>query len=339
MESKITKYFVLLITLFLGMPLHAQEEYIVNHSKFMQKSNPSYFGFNSLNKVGVLYNTIKLNEYDKLDNKYFFGTLTFQDQGFSLGVDINSFKIQTTGLTTNLANISYIYKLQFDNNTFFLPAVTIGFGSSSVNPANLIFGDQLVGTNGLINPETADELAPKISSINYFDLGASFILHSDRYMAGLSFKHLNKPNTSYNKEVLFEKPIQFSLQGAYEFDLNPYESRYLPRYSYLYAYGSFTKYGDALQIYLSQDLQLGEFSIGLSEQAAAIQSFALNNVGVSIGLAVENFDFGILYNIPFKSPGIVYSPSMFELFITFDFSVYRRNKRGQYNRLQIDNYY
>ena len=339
MESKITKYFVLLITLFLGMPLHAQEEYIVNHSKFMQKSNPSYFGFNSLNKVGVLYNTIKLNEYDKLDNKYFFGTLTFQDQGFSLGVDINSFKIQTTGLTTNLANISYIYKLQFDNNTFFLPAVTIGFGSSSVNPANLIFGDQLVGTNGLINPETADELAPKISSINYFDLGASFILHSDRYMAGLSFKHLNKPNTSYNKEVLFEKPIQFSLQGAYEFDLNPYESRYLPRYSYLYAYGSFTKYGDALQIYLSQDLQLGEFSIGLSEQAAAIQSFALNNIGVSIGLAVENFDFGILYNIPFKSPGIVYSPSMFELFITFDFSVYRRNKRGQYNRLQIDNYY
>ena len=339
MESKITKYFVLLITLLLGRSLHAQEEYIVNHSKFMQKSNPSYFGFNSLNKVGVLYNTIKLNEYDKLDNKYFFGTLTFQDQGFSLGVDINSFKIQTTGLTTNLANISYIYKLQFDNNTFFLPAVTIGFGSSSVNPANLIFGDQLVGTNGLINPETGDDLAPKISSINYFDLGASFILHSDRYMAGLSFKHLNKPNTSYNKEAPFEKPIQFSLQGAYEFDLNPYESRYLPRYSYLYAYGSFTKYGDALQIYLSQDFQLGEFSIGLSEQAAAIQSFALNNIGVSIGLAVENFDFGILYNIPFKSPGIVYSPSIFELFITFDFSVYRRNRRGQYNRLQIDNYY
>ena len=89
----------------------------------MQKSNPSYFGFNSLNKVGVLYNTIKLNEYDKLDNKYFFGTMTFQDQGFSLGVDINSFKIQTTGLTTNLANISYVYKLQFDNNTFFLPAL------------------------------------------------------------------------------------------------------------------------------------------------------------------------------------------------------------------------
>ena len=339
MRSKIIIYCVLLTALLLGGTLHAQEEYIVNHSKFMQKSNPSYFGFNSLNKVGVLYNTIKLNEYDKLDNKYFFGTMTFQDQGFSLGVDINSFKIQTTGLTTNLANISYVYKLQFDNNTFFLPAVTIGFGSSSVNPENLIFGDQLNTSTGFINSESIDKLAPTISSVNYFDLGASFILHTDKYMAGLSFKHLNKPNTSYNKEIPFEKPIQVSLQGAYEFDLNPYESRYLPRYSYLYAYGSFTKYGDALLIYLSQDFQLGEFSIGISEQAASLNSFALNNIGVSVGLAVENFDFGILYNLPFKSPGIVYSPSIFELFITFDFSVYRRNKRGQYNRLQIDNYY
>jgi type IX secretion system PorP/SprF family membrane protein len=265
--------------------------------------------------------------------------MTFQDQGFSLGVDINSFKIQTTGLTTNLANISYVYKLQFDNNTFFLPAVTIGFGSSSVNPANLIFEDQLNTSTGFINSESIDPLAPVISNVNYFDLGASFILHTEKYMAGLSFKHLNKPNTSYNKEIPFEKPIQVSLQGAYEFDLNPYESRYLPRYSYLYAYGSFTKYGDALLIYLSQDFQLGEFSIGISEQAASLNSFALNNIGVSIGLAVENFDFGILYNLPFKSPGIVYSPSIFELFITFDFSIYRRNKRGQYNRLQTDNYY
>ena len=339
MYSKIITYCILLTTLLLGRSLCAQEEYIVNHSKFMQKSNPSYFGFNSLNKVGVLYNTIKLNEYDKLDNKYFFGSLTFQDQGFSLGVDINSFKIQTTGLTTNLANISYVYKLQFDNNTYFLPAVTIGFGSSSVNPANLIFEDQLNTSTGFINSESIDPLAPIISSVNYFDLGASFLLHTDKYMAGLTFKHLNKPNTSYNKEIPFEKPIQISLQGAYEFDLNPYESRYLPRYSYLYAYGSFTKYGDALLIYLSQDFQLGEFSIGISEQAASLNSFALNNIGVSIGLAVENFDFGILYNLPFKSPGIVYSPSIFELFITFDFSIYRRNKRGQYNRLQIDNYY
>ncbi len=330
----VTALFLMLCTL--GF---SQDEYIVNHSKFMQKTNPSYFGFNSLNKTGVLYNQMKLNEFDKMDNKYVFGALSFDNLDFSLGVDVNSFKIQNTGLTINLANLSYVYKLQFDNDLYFLPAVTIGFGSQSVNPENLIFEDQLNTATGFINTESIDPLAPVISNVNYLDLGASFILHSDRFMAGLTLKHLNKPNTSYNKEVPFEKPIQISLQGAYEFDLNPYERRYLPRYSYLYTYGSFTKFGDAVLIYLSQDFQLGEFSVGLSQQAASLNTFALNNVGVSIGLAVENFDFGILYNFPFQSPGAVFSPSIFELFVTFDFSIYRRNRRGQYNRLQTDNYY
>ena len=95
----------------------------------MQKTNPSYFGFNSLNKVGVLYNQMKLNEFDKMDNKYVFGAISFDNLDFSLGLDINSFKIQNTGLTINLANLSYVYKLQFDNDLFFLPAVSLGFGS------------------------------------------------------------------------------------------------------------------------------------------------------------------------------------------------------------------
>ena len=338
---KINKKYTSITALFLMMFAlsFAQDEYIVNHSKFMQKTNPSYFGLNSLNKTGVLYNQMKLNEFDKMDNKYVFGALSFDNLDFSLGLDVNSFKIQNTGLTINLANLSYVYKLQFDNDLYFLPAVTLGFGSQSVNPENLIFEDQLNTATGFINTESIDPLAPVISNVNYLDLGASFLLHSDRFMAGLTLKHLNKPNTSYNKEVPFEKPIQISLQGGYEFDLNPYERRYLPRYSYLFAYGSFTKFGDATLIYLSQDFQLGEFSVGLSQQAASLNTFALNNVGVSIGLAVENFDFGILYNFPFQSPGAVFSPSIFELFVTFDFSIYRRNRRGQYNRLQTDNYY
>ena len=339
--QKFNNTYIFVTALFLMMFTFsfAQDQYIVNHSKFMQKTNPSYFGLNSLNKTGVLYNQMKLNEFDKMDNKYVFGALSFDNLDFSLGMDVNSFKIQNTGLTINLANLSYVYKLQFDNDLYFLPAVTLGFGSQSVNPENLIFEDQLNTATGFINTESIDPLAPVISNVNYLDLGASFLLHSDRFMAGLTLKHLNKPNTSYNKEVPFEKPIKISLQGAYEFDLNPYERRYLPRYSYLFAYGSFTKFGDAVLIYLSQDFQLGEFSVGLSQQAASLNTFALNNVGVSIGLAVENFDFGILYNFPFQSPGAVFSPSIFELFVTFDFSIYRRNRRGQYNRLQTDNYY
>lgn len=309
---------------------------MVNNSRFLQKSNPSYFGYNSLLKVGVLYNSLTLSAFERMNNKYIFGTISFDNQNFSLGVDVNSFKMEKSGYGQSLANLTYVYKLQLDNYLFFLPAITGGIASRQFNPGNLIFGDQLnIGTGQLL--ESDDPLALIISTVNYFDLGASFLLHSEDFMAGLTIKHLNKPNDSFNKETdTTEKPIQIGIQGAYEFDINPYERRYLPRYSFLMVYLNAIKVQNTIHMYLSQELQLGEFSVGLSQQSG---NFGLNNVGISFGLSAENFDFGVSYNFPFRNPGSVYSPSLFELYVTFDFSIYRRNQRGLFKRIQIDNYY
>lgn len=345
------KYFFVFILFSFGI-LQSQDDYVVNTSKFLQKINPSYFGFNSLMNVGVLYNSMNINAYDKMDNKYVFGSLSFENLDFSIGMDINTFKIQNTGYTSNLINLSYIYKLQLDNNLFLLPAVTIGFGSKGVNPSNLILEDQIIGLGipfGTIAQQTNDELVlAMVNRKNYFDLGASFLIHNEKYLAGLSFKRLNRPNISYDGEDDEKNtlPMQISLQGGYEFDLNPYERRFLPRYSYLYTFISYTKQGQSSVIFLSQDIQLGEFSFGLNQHlGSGLNGTGLNNFGVSLGLAVENFDFGLLYNFPVRKPATSlnepasYSPSIFELFITFDFSIYRRNRRGQFNRLSTDNYY
>ena len=72
---------------------------------------------------------MKLNEFDKMDNKYVFGAISFDNLDFSLGLDINSFKIQNTGLTINLANLSmYIsYNLTM---IFSFACRDFGFGSS-----------------------------------------------------------------------------------------------------------------------------------------------------------------------------------------------------------------
>jgi hypothetical protein len=115
----------------------------------------------------------------------------------------------------------------------------------------------------------------------------------------------------------------------------------MPRYSTVYAFMNLSKIGDNYDIYLSQEAQLGSFSVGLNQQFRKTSSFGFTNIGLSVALAYENFEFGALYNFPFRSPinTTVYSPSTIELFLTFDFSPYLRNKRGDYSRLSIDNYY
>ena len=75
-----------------------QDEYVINQSKFLQKANTSYFGFNQLGRVGILYNSLRVNENEQIDNKYAFASLPFQNKNFSLGFDINYFDLKIQDL-------------------------------------------------------------------------------------------------------------------------------------------------------------------------------------------------------------------------------------------------
>ena len=319
--------------------IYAQEENFVGQSRFLQKTNASFFGFNNLSRVGVLYNTFRVSSEQNIDNKYFFGTLSFDEKKFSIGLDLNSFKTQNTGYTKTLVNLSYVYKIQVQSNLFLLPAVTVGFASSQFQTSNFIFEDQLDRTTGYINTQSVDPLAEATLNINYMDLGASVIMHSDTFLVGLSLKHLNQPSTSYNNETTTKQPIRMTLNGGYEFDINTYERGFLPKDSYLFLFSSVSRFNSYTYLFLSQELQLGEFSLGINQQASKVNSFALNNVGASVGISLENFDFGMSYNFPIRNSENVFAPSTFEVYITFDFSKYRRNGRGLFKRLQTDNYF
>ena len=87
-------YLLLFVFYVLNSNVYGQDDYIVNQAKFLQKTNPSFYGMNQLNRVGVLYNSIRVNDNIGMDNKFIFGSVAFQDKNFSLGFDVNSFKIE-----------------------------------------------------------------------------------------------------------------------------------------------------------------------------------------------------------------------------------------------------
>ena len=55
----------------------------------------------------------------------------------------------------------------------------------------------------------------------------------------------------------------------------------------------------------------------------------------------ENFDFGVSYAFAFQDLNTTYryAPRIFDLYLSFDFSPFLRNRRGQYKRLQVNNYF
>jgi len=264
-------------------------------------------------------------------------------------LDVYSLKMDNTGLVNTKPTLSYIYKIQLDNELYFLPSLSVGFGSSRFDSTKLIFEDQLSSISGFLQAQSNDPiLQAGLGSANYIDLGASFLVHSSNYLFGLSIKHLNQPDISYNNESsgntdvsVNTLPIKYSVQGGYEFDINPFDRNIMPRYSTLYSFVNLSRMGNDIDVFLSQEAQLGSFSMGINQQFRNTGSFAFTNFGLSVAVAYENFEFGALYNFPFRNPlnTSVYSPSTIEIFLVFDFSPYLRNKRGDYRRISIDNYY
>lgn len=317
---------------------YGQTEGIVGQSRFLQLSNPSYFGLNHLTKIGVLYNTATLNDTDRINHQYAFGAIAFPDQNFSLGIDINSYKIENVDLNSTLGRFSFVYAVQVDQQTYFLPAITLGFKQLTTRLPGLIFEDQINRTTGFISSETNDPLGQNLGRINYLELGASFLLHSTNFFAGVTFFHLNEPNTSFDKETVLKIPLSLSFQAGFEFDINQYQRGFLPENSFLFLYQSARVFQKNLYFNFAQEFQFESFQIGATQVVTRAEKLNLNAIGLNLGLGVENFDFGFQYNFPIQKLNELYAPSVFELFLVFDFSPFRRNKRGFLKRLQVSNY-
>ena len=222
--KKYVNFFVGFLSL--GQILLAQEDFVVNQSKFIQKANPSYFGLNNLNKVGMLYNSIKINENDKSVNQYAFVSLAFEEQYFSLGVDVNSLKIQNSDRTYNNVKLSFIYQVQLTSEWYFLPSVSLGFTNSSFNITNFIFEDQINVTTGLITASSDDPLSERLVNLDYLDLGTTMLIHNHELLFGLTLAHLNQPNISIDDHVTNKLPLKISLQAGYEINMNPHHENF-----------------------------------------------------------------------------------------------------------------
>lgn len=312
----------------------SQDFVMKNENKVMGGINPSFYGFGESSKAGVVYSSEGYNEGSKIETRFGFANHYFDNSEFSLALDVNSTKISQFGYSISQANLHYIYKARLSYEWTFNPSISVGYGNSRLDYSSLVFEDQINVLTGYIAGVSRDPINVD-NKINYLDVGASGVVHNNRNLFfGLSIKHINRPETSFNSEASNKKDMLMSFQSGFERDLNPYgQSAFLPQNSYLYLYNSFTKQGTKSRFDLYQELILGNISFGINEHFNKYDGFSVSQVGTSLSVFIEEIEVGANYSFDMgskKTAGASYTT--FEIYLTFDFNPFKKNRRGNNSR-------
>jgi type IX secretion system PorP/SprF family membrane protein len=326
------RYILFLIAVFQGA--FAQDFTMKNQNKVMGTINPSFYGFGDSSKAGIIYSTEGYNEGSKIENRFGFANHYFENSEFSLALDVNSTKITQLGFSITQANLHYIYKAQLSYEWTFNPSISVGYGNSRLDYSSLVFEDQINVLTGYIAGVSRDPVNID-NKINYLDIGAGAVVHNNRNMFfGFNLKHINSPETSFNSNASNKKDMFMSFQSGYEKDLNPYgQSAFLPENSYLYLFNSFSKQGAKTRFDLYQEAILGNISFGINEHFNKYDGFSVSQMGTSLSIFIEEIEVGANYSFDIGSKkvgGTTYNT--FELYVTFDFNPFKKNRRGNNSR-------
>ena len=329
-----TKYIYIFLLVIFYQNSFAQDFTMKNQNKVMGTLNPSFYGFGDSSKAGIIYSTEGYNEGSKIENRFGFANHYFENSEFSLALDVNSTKITQLGFSTTQANLHYIYKAQLSYEWTFNPSISVGYGNSRLDYSSLVFEDQINVLTGYIAGVTRDPVNID-NKINYLDIGAGAVVHNNRNMFfGLNLKHINSPETSFNSNASNKKDMFMSFQSGYEKDLNPYgQSTFLPENSYLYLFNSFSKQGAKTRFDLYQEAILGNISFGINEHFNKYDGFSVSQMGTSLSIFIEEIEVGANYSFDIGSKkvgGTTYNT--FELYVTFDFNPFKKNRRGNNSR-------
>lgn len=320
-------------TIFMCATSVAQEKYIYNLSKAPMHLNPSFHAFKDKTKVGVLGEFANQTAGTQSQHQYLFGSTHFEDYNFQLGVDLFTNSLANSGYQYTSGSLSYMYKLQLPNDWVFYPGITAGYSNYRFDFNNLTFQDQIDIFSGQISATTIDPITAS-ENLGYLDLGASFMVHNDRNMVfGLAIKHLNQPKiSSKQSENNVNLNMLISGQFGYEFNINKYGQANLPAFSYIYLFNSVSSQGANMRLDFYQDLILGNFTIGVNEHISSGEAFNFSELGVFSSIAIESFEFGLNYRMPFGEEAKLYIPNSVELFLTLDLTSFSGNRRGDYSR-------
>jgi type IX secretion system PorP/SprF family membrane protein len=327
------KKIIISICLFFSLSsIYAQDPIFTQYFMIPESFNSSFAGAKEGPKAGIIHRTQWPRLNFSINTQFAYVDNWFEDLNSGIGISVLNHKETTTRYNFTQVNLNYALKFQINDDWFFRPSLSLGYGNKSFGFQDLLLGDQINISNGVINSTSIDPILLN-EKMNFFDISTSLLLNNERSWVGLTLKHLNRPNISMAFNDNNNLDMFLSIHSSIEFPLNTNFGR-MGNEDSLYLLTNFMHQGEYNRFDIGPQYVNGHLSFGLLAATNPIRtnpnSHFLTSLNAFVGLKYEGFKFG--YSYDFSTSQIGRTGGVYEISISYEFD---KNE----NRFGCPNYY
>ena len=183
--------------------------------------NPSFISVYESSSAGLLHRSQWPNLDLKIESKYAFVNIWFENSNSGLGISVIDQRQNFTNYGFTQFDINYAYQVQLTDEWFFHPSIKGGYGTRAFNSSEFNFEDQIDILNGIIHP-TSVESTGFNSKLGYLDFSTGMLFNNENWFFGTALKHFNRPNISYLTNGNVPLDMLFAVNLGYQFTISDY---------------------------------------------------------------------------------------------------------------------
>jgi type IX secretion system PorP/SprF family membrane protein len=317
----------LLILLFFALVTSVSYAQDIHFTQFYASPtylNPAFTGAGGCSRASITYR----NQWPGISKAYktYLAYVDHFIPEYSIGggLLVASDVAGSGGLRTTLIMPSIAYETRIGRTFGMRAGFQPGVGIRSINYDKLMFGDQLYRGGNVPTIE-----APPLTKA-YFDIGAGMLFYNDKYWAGFSANHLNRPDESLI-EAEAQLPVKYSLHGGAKFKLEQDSKDLEDRKTFTTAFNYRGQQDfDQLDIgfyFTRYVVNVGLWYRGLPGVKAYKPGYSNNDaLAVIVGFNNDNFNLGYSYDMTISKLAKL-SSGAHEISLTYTMCKKRKKKR------------
>jgi len=195
--------------------LHAQDPQFSQFYAASQYLNPALTGNTFQDRVALNYRLQWPGVQPGFETYSFAYDHNFAGAHSGLGGFVLRDKAGTYGLSFTTIAMGYSYEARLNRRQAIRFGIRPGYTMRSVAPDGYIFADQVIRDMAPTSLE-----ASMVPNTSYLDIAAGGLYYCERFWAGASFNHINRPNTSLMVDGDAVVPMRTTVHAGYKLPMD-----------------------------------------------------------------------------------------------------------------------